>query len=113
MFKTSKRRSSYLTGGGDRMLCCKVMWMLKSNILAQCAHLSVSLFVEGMGSLEAELLVRDFVTNRQKHYWHVGITSCWAAGRRLGMVSMLVRAVAVRCKGAMAAFIPQCVIVEV
>lgn len=39
MFKTSKRRSSYLTGGSDGMLCCKVMWMLKSNVLAQCAHL--------------------------------------------------------------------------
>lgn len=66
MVKTSP--FSYITEESDRMLCCKVTWMLKSNGLVQCAKLLLRSLTDSMESLKGELLSQRLsVTYGQRH----------------------------------------------
>lgn len=55
---------------------------------------TIRLFKESTSNFKAEVSLRPSVTNGQRHYWHVGITSRWTGGRGPGMVCMQVRSVA-------------------
>ena len=100
---------SHLIEESNGMLCSEATWMLKSSVLVQCADLLPGPLAEYMASLKAELSSQRLpVTNGQRHWWHAGIISGCAGGRRSGAVCVPARSIAVRHKAGVAASIPQC-----